>query len=183
MAFVQATGFENLTIRGLSAQLNVAPMSLYGHVRDKDDLLDEVVDRLLASMGTPPPGAGGWRRWIGEAAEQLRDLLVREPAARYVYLRHPVVSPAALERMDAMLAVLREAGFGDAGAQRAYAAVQTYTIGFAALESSREGWHPAEAQVDPVAARLAAFTTPRQFAQGLAYLLDGIEHQRGAAGG
>jgi TetR/AcrR family tetracycline transcriptional repressor len=175
LAYVRSTGFEKLTIRGLSAQLNVAPMSLYRHVRDKDDLLDEVVDRLLAGLMAPLPAPGDWRRSISAAAEQLRDLLVREPAVRYVYLRHPVVSPAALQRMNVMLEVLHHAGFDAAAAERAYAAVQTYTIGFAALEASREGWRPPDTDVDPIATRLAAYTTPRQFAEGLNYLLDGIE--------
>lgn len=174
MAFIETTGFEKLTIRGLSARLGVAPMSLYRHVRDKDDLLDEVVDRLLGESMAAPSGSDDWRRSISAAAEQLRDLLVREPAVRYVYLRHPVISPAALRRMNVMLEVLHHAGFDAAAAERAYAAVQTYTIGFAALEASREGWRPPDVDVDPIAARLAAYTTPRQFAEGLNYLLDGI---------
>ena len=178
LAYVETTGFEKLTIRSLSAQLKVAPMSLYRHVRDKDDLLDEVADRLLGEMRAPKAASDDWRKWIGDAAEQLRDLLLRQPAARYVYLRHPVVSPAALGRMNTMLEVLHRAGFDDDAAERAYAAVQTYTIGFAALEASREGWPPPNIDVDPIAARLAAYTTPRQFADGLRYLLDGIEHQR-----
>lgn len=183
LAHVETAGFESLTIRGLSAQLGVAPMSLYRHVRDKDDLLDEVVDRLLERLRAPELASGDWRAAIGAAAEELRDLLVRHPAARHVYLLHPVVSPGALKRMNAMLEVLHRAGFDEYGAEHAYAAVQTYTIGFAALEASREGWHPPEREVGPIAARLAAYTTPQQFAEGLAALLDGIERHRRGGGG
>jgi AcrR family transcriptional regulator len=42
-----------MTIRSLAAELGVAPMSLYRHVRNKDDLIDEVVDRLLARAWKP----------------------------------------------------------------------------------------------------------------------------------
>ena len=49
----QGGGYEQMSIRSLADELGVAPMSLYRHVRDKDDLLDEVVDRLLAKAWRP----------------------------------------------------------------------------------------------------------------------------------
>ena len=175
MVAVRAVGFEQMTIRGIAADLGVSPMALYHHVRDKDDLLDEVVDRLLVDVWRPSAGSAAWRSWIAEAADRLRRFLVDQPAALHVYLHHPVVSPAAVERMKAMLEVLGHAGLGDEAARRAYAAIHTYTVGFAALESSRAGWSPPGDDGDDLAHRLTAYTTPVQFAEGLGYLLDGIE--------
>jgi hypothetical protein len=80
--------------------------------------------------------------------------------------------------MEAMLGVLRAAGFDDESARRAYGAIHTYTIGFAALESSRDQWTAAEHTDDEIADLLGAFTTPRQFADGLSYLIEGI-HRAG----
>ncbi len=94
-----------MSIRSLAASLGVAPMSLYRHIRDKDDLLDEVVDRLLARTWRPAAAEDDWQPWIAEAASRLRDFLVSQPAALHVYLRHPVVSPAAIDRMNAMTAI------------------------------------------------------------------------------
>ncbi len=170
--------YEQMTIRSLAADLGVAPMTLYRHVRNRDDLLDEVTDQLLAEVWRPRSGTGDWRAWITEAAKRLRDLLVRQPAALHVYLRHPVVSPAAIARMDCMLGVLQEAGFDGPAARRAYAAIHTYTIGFAALEASRSGWASQE-NTDATMRRLATFTSPQQFVNGLGYLLDGIERHTG----
>lgn len=176
--------YEQLTIRGLAADLGVTPMALYRHVRGKDDLLDEVADRMLTRVWAPQTGRDDWRAWTTELAGRLRDLLVAHPAALHVYLRHPVTSPAAMARMEAMLEVLQAAGFDEGQAQRAYAAIQTYTIGFAALEASRSRWVPEDGEDGDGAAllmerRLAAFSTPEQFADGLGYLLDGIEHGPG----
>ena len=168
-------GYEQLTIRSLAARLGVAPMSLYRHIRDKDDLLDEVVERLLVGAWEPSSPTEDWRAWVTEAADKLRALLVAEPAALYVYLRHPVVSPVAIQRMKAIMGVLRQAGLDEPAARRAYAALHTYTVGFAALEASRAGWTPPEGRVNSVAKQLAAYTTPRQFTEGLRYLLEGIE--------
>jgi TetR/AcrR family transcriptional regulator, tetracycline repressor protein len=171
---VEAGGYERMSIRSLAADLGVAPMSLYRHIRDKDDLLDEVVDRLLERAWRPAAGEGDWQAWIIEAAAKLRQFLVTEPAAPHVYLQHPVASPAAVERMDAMMGVLRQAGLGEAAARSAYGALHTYTIGFAALEASRAGW--AEGREDPgsLPHQLAAYTTAGQFMEGLRYLLAGI---------
>jgi AcrR family transcriptional regulator len=174
---VGAGGYEDMTIRGLAAELGVAPMSLYRHIRDKDDLLDEVVDRLLAPAWRPSAAEDNWQAWVTEAAAKLRHFLVRQPAALHVYLRHPVVSPAAVERMDAMMDVLRRAGAGEQTAQRAYAALHTYTLGFAALEASRARSGPGTGDVTGLAQRLAAYTTTGQFMDGLRYLLEGISKQ------
>ncbi|MGH9046166.1 MAG: TetR/AcrR family transcriptional regulator [Acidimicrobiales bacterium] len=171
---VQSDGFEKLTIRSLASRLGVAPMSLYNHVHDKDDLLGEVVGRMLAPVWKPRAKELDWQAWIAEAADRLRNFLVSEPVALHVYLRQPVVSPAAIERMSAMLEVLRKARVNDESAARAYAAVHTYTIGFAALQASR-GRRGRTALSDPTALQLTSYTTRQQFAVGLQYLLRGIE--------
>lgn len=196
-AIRQSGGYQQMTIRSLAADLGVAPMSLYRHVRDKDDLLNEVVDRLLVRAWRPRADEADWKAWTTEAADKLRQFLVTQPAALHVYLRHPVVSRAAIARMEAMMRVLRPAVGDEEAARRAYAAIHTYTIGFAALEASRAGWDSSPAAglsaaqsasetlgrrerpdsgTQHMAEQLAAYTTPRQFAEGLHYLLDGIAH-------
>ena len=171
---VTASGDEEFSIRSLAASLGVAPMSLYRHIRDKDDLLDEVVDRLLTDLWRPAAAEDHWQAWTIEAASRLRDFLVGQPAALHVYLAHPVVSPAAVERMNAMMRVLRQTGIGEETARSAYGAVQTYTVGFAALEASRARQAPGAADVSDLARELAAYTTTAQFTEGLRYLLEGI---------
>ena len=172
---VKAGGYQEMTIRSLAAELGVSPMSLYRHVRDKDDLLDEVVDRLLAQVLRPRANENDWQAWVAEAADKLRRFLVTQPAALHVYLKHPVVSPSAIARMNSMMEVLRRGVGEEDVARRAYAAVHTYTIGFAALEGSRSAWTPGDAEGE-LAKQLAAYTTSQQFAVGLRYLLDGVAH-------
>lgn len=171
---VEAGGYEEMSIRSLAADLGVAPMSLYRHIRDKDDLLDEVVDRLLAQVWRPTAGEDDWQAWIIEAAANLRRFLVTQPAALHVYLRHPVVSPAAIERMDAVIGVLRRTGLDEATARSAYGAFHTYTIGFSALEASRAQQVSGSGDTSSLAHQLAAYATAGQFMQGLRYLLEGV---------
>lgn len=182
MKIVTAGGYEHMSIRTLAASLGVAPMSLYRHIRDKDDLLDEVVDRLLARTWRPAAAEDDWHAWITEAASRLRDFLASQPAALHVYLRHPVVSPAAIDRMNAMMSVLRRTGIDEQTARSGYGTLHTYTIGFAALEAARAGWAPGSGDADSLARQLAAYTTTGQFTEGLQYLLEGISSHPGTAG-
>lgn len=174
---VRAGRYEDMSIRSLAAQLGVSPMALYRHIRDKDDLLDEVVDILLAEAWRPAADENDWQDWIIKAAVNLREFLVMQPAGLHVYLRHPVVSPTAIERMEAMMGVLRHAGLDEATARSAYGALHTYTIGFAALEASRSGWVPGTGDVSSRAEQLAAYTTAGQFLEGLRWLLAGVSGQ------
>ena len=180
---VRGGGYEQMTIRSLAAELGVAPMSLYGHVRSKEDLLDEVADRLLGEVWRPEASEEEWQAWITEAADRLRRLLVEQPAALHVYLRRPVVSASAIARMEAMMRVLRGAGLSRAMATRAYGAIHTYTIGFSAVEASREHEVPSAEGASELARQLAAYTTPKQFAAGLSYLLGGVLLESGVAEG
>lgn len=149
-------------------------MSLYRYVKDKNDLLDEVVDALLGETWRPAAAEHDWRAWTAEAADKLRCFLAGEPAALHVYLAHPVVSKSAVARMDAMLSVLVRAGLDQEAALRAYGAIHAYTIGFAAFEASRSRSVVSLHETGDLAGRLATFASPHQFAEGLGYLLDGV---------
>jgi len=146
-------------------------MAIYRHVRDKDDLLDELVDDLLAVAWRPKMSTRRWREWVEDAADRFRKFLVSQPIALSVYLRHPVTSPAAVARMEAMLQVLNDGLGDDEFARRAYAAIHTYTVGFAALEASRNSTSISLAS--PLERELAEFTTPAQFRQALKSLISG----------
>jgi AcrR family transcriptional regulator len=178
-AILDRDGYERITIRGIAAELGVAPMSLYRHVRDKDDLLDEIVDRMFADQWRPRSTRVNWRTWLVEVSERFREFLVTQPAALHVYLQHPVVSPTALDRMAEILDVLQDAGADAREADRAYAALHTYTIGFAALEAARTSAGRSETagkdgSPSRLARRLASYTSRSQFQVGIGYLIDGV---------
>ena len=147
-------------------------MAIYRHVRDKDDLLDELVDGLLAVAWRPTTSARKWREWVEDAADRFRRFLVSEPIALSVYLRHPVTSPAAVARMEEMLQILSRGLGDDEIARRAYGAIHTYTVGFAALESSRNetSFSPSDSALER---ELAEYTTPAQFRESLSSLIAG----------
>jgi AcrR family transcriptional regulator len=172
---IHAGRYEEMTIRTLAADLDVAPMSLYRHIRSRDDLLDEVADRLLSLSWRPTMSTRNWQAWTMDAATRLRNLLVSQPAVLHVYLSHPVTSPAALDRMDSIVDVLQRTGFTGVDARQLYAVLHTYTIGFSALEASRSKWLSTNELSDETTRHLASFTTTAQFKIGLKMILSGVD--------
>jgi TetR/AcrR family transcriptional regulator, tetracycline repressor protein len=173
---IESGRYESMTMRSLAQDIGVAPMSIYRHVKSRDDLLDEVADRLLERHWRPPTEHDDWRRWTMEAVARFRGILVDYPAVLSVYLRHPVDSPAAMVRMDEMLARFTRAGFSREAALDAYAALHTYSIGFAAMESSRSEWNLQRRETSGSTKRLlATFASSEQFEKGLRLLLNGID--------
>jgi AcrR family transcriptional regulator len=201
MAIADRGELDRLSMRRLAEELHVSAMSLYARVADKDDILDEIIEHRLRAVGLPAQ-SGDWLGWMSEVAERLRHILAREPALLDRYCRRPVGVAAAIERMEASLAVLRRVGFTGADAVETFAAVHTYTIGFAALESARrvnEGgsgrgaasprpagsasdWPAFFATLEPgrfpqlveLRPDLGAFTGTAQFKTGLETLLAGL---------
>jgi AcrR family transcriptional regulator len=54
-----ASGIDALSMRRLAQELGVEAMSLYHHVRNKDDLLDGMVEVVTDEFELPTPGGIG----------------------------------------------------------------------------------------------------------------------------
>lgn len=173
---ISEDGYESLTVRRVAGRLGTSPMAIYRHVHNKDDLIAAVADRELLTYWLPRASTDNWRAWIAELNHRFRGLLVRQPAVMHVFLQHPVATPGALQRFNAIMAVLENAGFDRTTALRTLGALHTYTIGFAALETARARW-ALEGHAETEAQReLAGFTSAEQFTYGLDLLLDAIGH-------
>jgi len=133
IALADADGLMALSMRKLAARLGVEAMSLYNHIKNKDDLHSGVVDLGLKTIPLPRPG----RDWRGE-------MRARAAAMRHVFLQHPwlpmmVVSrpdpgPHGLALVEATLATLAEAGFSLVAADHAWNAMDSMIYGFVLLE-------------------------------------------------
>lgn len=66
-----AEGLDAVSMRRVAAELGVAPMSLYHHVGDKDDLVLHMQDAALAQWHPPQPPPDGWRPRLEIAATAL----------------------------------------------------------------------------------------------------------------
>ena len=128
-------GLGALTMRSLAQELGVKPMSLYYYVRNKEEILDGIVDWVFAEIALPKVGRD-WRAEVTRRAVSARAALARHPWALALMETRTNPGPATLRHHDAMLGTLRAGGFSLSMTAHAYALIDAYVYGFALQEAS-----------------------------------------------
>lgn len=127
-----AGGIESVSMRKLATELSITPMSLYYHVKSKDDILDGMLDVVYSEMAVPRPDVG-WRTAMRERAQSTRAVLAEHPWAISLDARTSP-GPATLGHLDATIGVLRAAGFSMPLVGHAMSLLDSYVQGFAMQE-------------------------------------------------
>jgi AcrR family transcriptional regulator len=129
VALADAGGVESLSMRKLAQRLGVVPMALYKHVANKDELLDHMVDVIVAEIDPPAAGAG-WKAAIRQRALSARRALLRHPWASQVIESRASPTPAVLAYMDSMIGTFRAGGFSIDLTHHAMHAMGSRLLGF-----------------------------------------------------
>jgi AcrR family transcriptional regulator len=129
-----AEGIDGVSMRRLAEELDAAPMALYRHVANKDDLLDGMVDLVFAELDFPT--GSGWRAAMRERAIAMRQALLRHPWAVGM-MEGGTPGPASFRHHNATMGCLREqASLSFPMAVHAYSAMDSYISGFALQETT-----------------------------------------------
>ena len=156
VAIVDTRGLAALTMRALAAAVDVQPMSLYHHVRNKDEILDLLVDAVFSEIELPTDDQP-WRTALRLRTSSVREVLGRHRWAIGLLESRRNAGPATLQHHDAMLGIMRRGGFTVAGAAHAYSLLDSYAYGFALQEAMLPFDGPDELSV--VAEGFAALVT------------------------
>ena len=197
-AMVQADrgGLEELTMRKLADALHVAPMALYRHVANRDDLIDAMIDVVFSEIEVPSPEVD-WRTAMRRRGISLRDALLRHRWATGLMESRAHPGPANLGHHDAVLGNLRASGLSLELAAHAYSALDSYIYGFALtkmnlpFDASTDMSEMADRMLEPFPAdtypHLVEFITDHamkpgydyggEFEYGLDLVLDGLERE------
>jgi AcrR family transcriptional regulator len=188
LRLVDAEGVDALSLRRLAIELDVTPMAVYWHVRDKADLLDRIGERVLESVEVPP-AEGDWRRQLRHVHVAMLGPLLEHPNAVELMVGRARFGPAGIALFERILAILRGAGLSPEAAFDAYQSLYLFQLGFTAsarrspefravqaegagyLRSLDAGDWPAIAEVAPV---IGARTLVEQYEVGLAVVIEGI---------
>jgi AcrR family transcriptional regulator len=135
VALADSAGIGSLSMRRLGVELGVEAMSLYNHVANKGDLLDGMVDVVFAEIELPTDGVD-WRTAMRRRAISVREALARHAWASGMLETRTSPGPATLRHHDAVLGVLRGAGFSVEMAGHAYSVLDSYIYGFAMQEAN-----------------------------------------------
>jgi len=134
VALADAGGIESLSMRKLAAELGIEAMSLYYHVKSKDDILDGMLDVVYSEFATPRAG-DQWRTAMRQRAESTRSVLARHPWAISIKARTSP-GPATLGHLDSVIGCLAAAGFSMAMIGHAMSVLDSYVQGFAQQEAT-----------------------------------------------
>ena len=135
VALADRTGVGSLSMRKLAQELGVEAMSLYHHVANKDDILDGIVDVVFSEIELPT-GDADWKAAMRQRAVSAREALRRHPWAIGLMDSRSTPGPATLRHHDAVLGILRNAGFSIQMAAHAFSVLDSYIYGFALQETS-----------------------------------------------
>ncbi|MGL5911214.1 MAG: TetR/AcrR family transcriptional regulator C-terminal domain-containing protein, partial [Phycicoccus sp.] len=121
-------GLAAASMRAIAGRLGVEAMSLYHHVRGRNDLLDGMVDAVFAEIHRPAAG-GDWRRELHRRSVSGREALRRHPWAVGLMNSRHSPGPATIAHHDAVLGCLRTAGFDLAATGSTVALVDAHLYG------------------------------------------------------
>ncbi len=187
------SGIESLTMRELGRSVGVEAASLYNHVGGKDDLLDGMVELVVAEIDLPPAG-GDWKDALRRRAVSAKQVFARHPWAAALIDSRQHSGASSIAYADRVLDVLLSAGFGPQVAGIAFLVLDSYIYGFErqrsylsmgedldTTEAAREVVEAIPAGELDALARVAEafagepFDEHAAFEFGLDLLLDGLE--------
>lgn len=127
-------GLDSLSMRELASDLEVSAMALYRHVRNKDELLDLMADRVISRF-VPEPADVSWPEQAARICRQLRAELIAHPGIVNRVVQRPIPSSGtSLEVNGAIVSMLVQSGLPRHAVPRAYWVLSTYTLGSVQLE-------------------------------------------------
>jgi AcrR family transcriptional regulator len=128
-------GLESVSIRRLATKLGARPMSLYSHIERKGDLIDLMVDEVMAGAILPEyPRPDDWRAGLRQIAQRTRETARTHPWMIAAAFRRPFLGPNALRHIDQSLAAVSSLPLAPERKRAVLLAIDTYTLGFVRWE-------------------------------------------------
>ncbi len=194
-------GLDAVSIRRVAAALKARPMDLYRHFTRKDELIDLMVDEVIAAAVLDEIPRD-WRDALTAIAHALRAVCLAHPWIVTAAARQALLGPNVMRHAEQSLQATAALGLDPAKRLAIWRAVDTYTMGHAHIPpdgstADDPGWRAAaEAYLQGLAAsgsfpNLAAFGAAGllhsdydelTFETGLGWLLTGIAADAGQAG-
>lgn len=189
-AILDRDGWEKLTIRRLATELGVGATTLYHHVRDKDDLLIQLLEHYAAQLPRPELPADPRERVVA-AATVMHDSLAAWPEIVEVLTADDVLGESALWMVEGIVGGALGCGCTPERAVAVYRDIWYYTVG-EILVRARAGQRAAQdrpryrdsvfGSLDParfpglaaIGDRWPELTARDTYRQGLRALVDGL---------
>lgn len=128
-------GLDSLSMRRLASKLRVEAMSLYHHFKNKDEILNALVDHAFALIEWNADPSD-WKQSLRQRCHSLRNVLKQNPWAVGLLESRRNPGLKTLMHHDQMLGLFLKSGFSYALTAHAYVLLDSYVYGFAVQERS-----------------------------------------------
>ncbi len=182
-------GLADLSMRRLARDLGVQPGALYWHVKNKQELLGVLAERILQDVDAPDSPAGPGRDAsagsIRRLAQEIRRALLQVRDGAEVVSLAQALDPQALAPVTALRGLLATGGLGELEASWGARAMTHYILGAVAEEQTqadlaRAGLVARDAREGSGAG--ADSQADQAFDFGVEMFLAGLADRTGAAG-
>jgi AcrR family transcriptional regulator len=154
-----------ITMERVAAVLGTRPMSLYTHVRNRDELVALAAQQALREWDATVPRGARWDNQLRAWCRSLRDHVQAYPPLMLEMTGQGTFQPALLEAVAVLARILRRAGLEGAALAAALRWVPQTVLGAIVLELSRpEGLETPDHEAAAIYGSLGSLT-PQDRAQ------------------
>ena len=154
-------GIKAVTMRKLAHELGVEAMSLYYHVANKEELLDGMVDAIIAELEQELGGfdfdvdSTNWKATMRARILTARTVMLRHPWAPRVLETRTTMSPQVLMYFDSVLGIMKMGGFSYEVAHQAMHTIGSRALGFNQEMFVPDDQGPTDEETDEMLAQMA----------------------------
>lgn len=130
---IEEHGIDSLTMRALASELDCGTMTLYSHVRNRDDLIVAILERLIEELDVVAHTShadDGWRDVLVRLFGAYRELAERHPHAFELLALAPYDAEPVASHLESVLASLERAGLSPDDARRVLGISDAFATGF-----------------------------------------------------
>lgn len=140
------TGAKTVSVRDLGAQLGTDPTAIYRHFRNKDELMQALLDELSArSVAAVRAPLENWQQRLRELSIATLDEYAAHPAIATEAVVLTTHGPGERDAIELMLDAFSRAGLPDEEIVRHYALLASHVLSVAAGIARSRGEHSLDA--------------------------------------
>lgn len=110
LAICRKEGLEAVTMRRVAAELDTGPASLYVYVQNRQQLLEEMLDRVAGGVPLPPIDPARWREQLHELVGGWLRAMESHPGLASVAVGNPPTSEHTMVGADHLMGLLVAGG-------------------------------------------------------------------------
>jgi AcrR family transcriptional regulator len=157
MRVLREEGLDAVTMRRLASELDTGPASLYVYIRNRDELLNALLDRVSAMVPLEEPDPSRWREQVHRMVDGVLKVMEEHRGIARVAVANVPTGENSLRFADNLLGVLLAGGVTPRDAAWACDILPLITVA-SAIETAT--YQERGAEQDAVAGEIAAvFTT------------------------